>query len=242
MVALSPSDLTKTGEGGLLMLPLKNRRVSVCLQLRHSTAHRNLLSGQELTGRWPSNNSTFYISWLSWNWIFPGIVCFQERIVMFSLFVTNNWPCWHFAGLACELANVPKVDCFQLEKVGKKLISCCLAQYLLRIGRKSIFFVKLNFFSWFWKFVMSSKDEGAFISLYFHLCEAVCSSYKGVEDATHILFWETTMGCLIVDCHNIPLLIVVTSHAATFISHAPQQQWSKSSTWQRWQKLLHNLV
>ena len=49
--ALSPSDLTKTGEGGLLMLPLKNRRVSVCLQLRHSTAHRNLLSGQELTGR-----------------------------------------------------------------------------------------------------------------------------------------------------------------------------------------------
>ena len=50
-VVLSPSDLTKTGEGGLLMLPLKNRRVSVCLQLRHSTAHRNLLSGQELTGR-----------------------------------------------------------------------------------------------------------------------------------------------------------------------------------------------
>ena len=147
MVVLSPSDLTKTGEGGLLMLPLKNRRVSVCLQLRHSTAHRNLLSGQELTGRlwprttgrWPSNNSTFYISWVLWNWIIPGIVCFQERIVMFSLFVTNNWPRWHFAALACELANVPKVDCFQLEKVGKKLISCCLADYFLRIGRKSIF-------------------------------------------------------------------------------------------------------
>ena len=105
---------------------------------------------------------------------------------------------------------------------------------------KKCFLVK--FFSWFWKFVMSSKDEGAFISLYFHLCEAVCSSYKGVEDATHILFWETTMGCLIVGCHNIPLLIVVTSHAATFISHALQQQWTRSPTWQRWQKLLHNLV